>query len=49
MGALEEERLDRVLGHFGAVAEEVDAIGGRGDALGEHALPEQGVDEAGFA
>ena len=39
----------RVLGHLGAVAEEVDAVGGGRDALGEHPLAEERVDEAGLA
>ncbi len=38
-----------LLGDLGPVAEEVDPVGGGGDPFGEHALPEQGVDEARLA
>ncbi len=49
VGALEQEALELLLRHRGAVAQEVDPVGGRGDAFGEHALAEQRVDEAGLA
>ncbi len=49
MGALEQIRLQRPLGDLGAVAQQVDAVGGGGDPLGKHALAEQGIDETRLA
>ena len=49
MGALQQVGLEELLGDLGPVAEEVDPVGGGGDPFREHALAEQGVDEARFA
>ena len=49
IGALQQERLEVLLGDLGAVAEEVDPVGGGRDPFGKHALAEQRVDEARLA
>ena len=49
VGALQQVRLPELLRHLGAVAENVDPVGGGRDALGQDPLAEQGVDEAGLA
>jgi hypothetical protein len=49
IGALQQERLEMLLGDLGAVAEEVDPVGGGCDPFREHAFPQQGVDEARLA
>ena len=38
IGPLEQERLEELLGDLGPVAQEVDPVGGGGDAFGEHPL-----------
>ena len=49
IGALEQERLEVLLGDLGPVAEQVDPVGGGRDPFGQHALAEQRVDEARLA
>ncbi len=49
MGTLQQVSLQQVLGDLGTVAENVDAVGRRRDAFGQHPLPEQGVDETRFS
>jgi hypothetical protein len=49
MGTFQQVCRAEQLRHRGAVAQNVDPVGGGRDALGQDPLAEQGVDEAGFA